>query len=155
MFVPHHRPRISIPIEATTILTQGAPQNYGGVALVSVVGVVMSGLFTLGTGNSMGVLHYRESDIAKRPTIIWSNVLLFTVNGVFWYSIVFVSAPMLSAFMFQSDRYADLIRIALLGSVFSTIADPWLAYLRMEEKARRYVVITLNWIEFPKRLYLV
>jgi hypothetical protein len=24
MFVPHHRPRISIPIEATTILTQGA-----------------------------------------------------------------------------------------------------------------------------------
>ena len=119
------------------------PQDYGVVALVSLIGVAMSGLFTLGTGNSMGVLYYRELDVAKRPTIIWSNVLLLTVNAVFWYSLVFVSAPMLSALMFQSDRYADLIRLALLGSVFSTIADPWLAYLRMEEKARRYVVITL------------
>ena len=119
------------------------PQDYGLVALVSLVGVAMSGLFTLGTGNSMAVLYYRELDIAKRPTIIWSNVLLLAVNGVFWYSLVFVSAPMLSALMFQSDRYADLIRLALLGSVFSTIADPLLAYLRMEEKAKRYVVITL------------
>lgn len=119
------------------------PQDYGVVALVSLVGVAMGGLFTLGTGNSMGVLYYRELDIVKRPTIIWSNVLLLTVNAVFWYSLVFVSAPMLSALMFQSDRYADLIRLALLGSVFSTIADPWLAYLRMEEKARRYVAITL------------
>lgn len=124
----------------TQVLT---PQDYGVVALVSLIGVAMSGLFTLGTGNSMGVLYFREMDITKRPTIIWSNVLLLTVNAVFWYLIVFVSAPMLSALMFQSDRYADLIRLALLGSVFSTIADPWLAYLRMEEKARPYVVITL------------
>jgi len=119
------------------------PQDYGVVALVSLIGVAMSGLFTLGTGNSMGVLYFREMDITKRPTIIWSNILLLTVNGVFWYTLVFVSAPMLSTLMFQSDRYADLIRLALLGSVFSTIADPWLAYLRMEEKASRYVVITL------------
>jgi O-antigen/teichoic acid export membrane protein len=124
----------------TQVLT---PQDYGVVALVSLIGVAMGGLFNLGTGNSMGVMYFREMEIAKRPTIIWSNVLLLTVNAVFWYSIVFVSAPMLSALMFQSDRYADLIRLALLGSVFSTIADPWLAYLRMEEKARRYVVITL------------
>ena len=124
----------------TRVLT---PQDYGVVALISLIGVAMSGLFTLGTGNSMGVLYYRELDITKRPTIIWSNVLLLTVNGVFWYSLVFVSAPMLSALMFQSERYADLIRLALLGSVFITIADPWLAYLRMEEKAKRYVAITL------------
>jgi O-antigen/teichoic acid export membrane protein len=124
----------------TRVLT---PQDYGVVALVSLIGVAMSGLFTLGTGNSMGVLYYRELDIAKRPTIIWSNVLLLTLNGVFWYALLFLAAPILSSLMFQSDRYADLIRLALLGSIFSAIADPWLAYLRMEEKARRYVVITL------------
>ena len=124
----------------TRVLT---PEDYGVVALVSLIGGAMSGLFTLGTGNSMGILYFRGRDLARRPTIIWSNVLLLTLNAIFWYSIAFVSAQMLSTLMFQSDRYADLIRLALLASVFSAISDPWLAYLRMEEKARRYVIITL------------
>ena len=124
----------------TRVLT---PEDYGVVALISLIGVALSGLFTLGTGNSMGVLYFREKDLVKRPTIIWSTTLLMAANGVFWYSVVFLAAPTLSSLMFQSDRHADLIRLALLGSVFITIADPWLAYLRMEEKAKRYVVITL------------
>lgn len=118
------------------------PQDYGVVALVSLIGVAMSGIFTLGTGNSMGILYYREQDISKRPVIIWSSVLLLAVNCAFWYSVAFFAAPMLSGLMLESDGYADLIRLALLGSVFGTIADPWLAYLRMNEKAGRYVVIT-------------
>jgi O-antigen/teichoic acid export membrane protein len=44
--------------------------------------------------------------------------------------------------MFQTKHYADFIRVSLLGSVLAAIADPWLAYLRMEEKAKRYVFIT-------------
>lgn len=124
----------------TQVLT---PADYGVVALISLVGVAMSGLFTLGTGNSMGVIYYRELDLARRPTIIWANTLLMAANGLFWYAVLFLAATTLSELMFQTDRYADLIRLALLGSVLSTIADPWLAYLRMEEKAKRYVVLTL------------
>jgi O-antigen/teichoic acid export membrane protein len=119
------------------------PADYGVVALISLIGVAMSGLFTLGTGNSMGVLYYRELDNSKRPTIIWTNTLLMAVNGLFWYIVLFVAAPSLSDLMFQTERYADLIRIALLGTVLSSMSDPWLAYLRMEEKAKRYVMITL------------
>ncbi len=119
------------------------PADYGVVALIALIGVSMSGLFTLGTGNSMGVIYFRELDIARRPTIIWTNTLLMVFNGLFWYAVLFCAAPVLSKFMFHSDRYADLIRLFLLGSVLSTIADPWLAYLRMEEKAKRYVVLTL------------
>ena len=124
----------------TRVLT---PEDYGVVALISLIGVVLSGLFTLGTGNSMGVLYFREQNLLKRPTIIWSTTMLMIANGAFWYIVVFLSASTLSTLMFQSDRYADLIRLALLGSAFSTIADPWLAYLRMEEKAKSYIYITL------------
>jgi len=119
------------------------PEDYGVVALVLLVGIAMSGLLTLGTGNSMGLLYFREQDGAKRPTIIWTNILLMTGNGLLLYVLIFLLAPGLSGLMFQTDRYADLIRLALLGSVLTSIADPWLAYLRMEEKAKRYVIITL------------
>lgn len=119
------------------------PADYGVVALISLIGVAMSGLFTLGTGNSMGVIYYRELDLARRPTIIWSNTLLMVANGLFWYVALFLAAPALSGLMFRTDHYVGLIRLALLGSVLGIMADPWLAYLRMEEKAKRYVVLTL------------
>lgn len=123
----------------TRVLT---PEDYGVVALITFVVVAMSGLLTLGTGNSMGLLYFREQEMAKRPVLIWSNSLLMAVNGFFWYTLIFLLAPTLSGWMFQTDRYGDLIRLALLSSIFTTIADPWLAYLRMEEKAMRYVAIT-------------
>jgi O-antigen/teichoic acid export membrane protein len=120
-----------------------SPEDYGVVALISLISIALGGLLTLGTGNSMGVLYFREQDPLKRPTIIWSNIILMVVNCVFWYVVLFLFAPTLSALIFGSDRFADLIQIAVLGSVFSSISDPLLAYLRMEEKAKFYVVITL------------
>ena len=57
----------------TRVLT---PEDYGAISLVSLVGVAMSGLLTLGTGNSLGLLYFREKDISKRPTIIWTNLVL-------------------------------------------------------------------------------
>lgn len=120
-----------------------SPEDYGVVALISLISIALGGLLTLGTGNSMGVLYFREQDPLKRPTIIWSNTILMVVNCAFWYVVLFLFAPRLSALIFGSDRFADLIRIGVLGSVFSAISDPLLAYLRMEEKAKFYVVITL------------
>lgn len=124
----------------TRVLT---PEDYGVVALVSLIAVAMNGILTLGTGNSLGVLYYRELNHAKRPTIIWSNTMLLAVNCFCWTFLIYLGAPHLSALMFQTDSYADLIRLSLLGSALMTITDPMLAYLRMEEKAKQYVVLTL------------
>lgn len=120
-----------------------SPQDYGVVALVSLVGVAMSGVLTLGTGNSMGLLYYREQQKAKRPAIIWSNILLMIGNGIIWYVCIFLWAPELSGWIFQTEQYAGLIRLFMCGVILNIIADPWLAYLRMEERANIYVVITL------------
>lgn len=124
----------------TEVLT---PQDYGVVSLVSLVGIAMTGFLSLGTANSMGVLYFRETEFSKRPSIIWTNVLLLTLNGILWYTILFLLASILSIAMFQSDIYKNLIRLALLGSVMSIVAEPFLAYLRMEQQAMRYIILTL------------
>lgn len=118
-------------------------EDYGVVALISLVSVAMSGLLTLGTSNSLGVLYYREQDHGRRHTIIWTNTIFMAVNGLMWYCVIYLCAPKLSALMFRTDIYADLIRLSLMGSVFSFLVDPFLAYLRMEEKAKLHVSITL------------
>ncbi len=118
-------------------------EDYGVVALISLVPVAVIGLFNLGTGNSMGILYFEEQDQHRRPTIIWSNMMLMCISAVLWCVVLYFAAPTLSALIFQTERYADLIRLAILGLAFTTVADPWLAYLRMEEKAKRYVALTL------------
>jgi O-antigen/teichoic acid export membrane protein len=133
------------------------PVDYGVVALITLLSVAIGGLFSLGTGNSMGLLYYREIVQTKRYTIIWSTFFLLLFNCAFWYSILYTIAPYISDLMFQSNQYAYLIRLSFLGTVIGTIADPFLAYLRMEQLAKKYVLITLlsSLISISISIYLV
>ena len=120
------------------------PADYGAMALISLVGVAMSGLLSLGTGNSMGVLYFKEEDSSKRPVILWTNFSLLLANGLFWYVLIFLFAPQLSLLIFQTVDYTEFIRLAFVGPVLGNLSEIWLSYLRMEEKAKSYVVLTLG-----------
>lgn len=119
-------------------------EDYGVIALIALIGVAMSGFLSLGTTNSMGLLYFREDEKDKRQTIVWSTTLLMLVNSFLIYIIIYFTAPYLSNIMFQTETYSDLIRISFLGSVIINIYSPWLAYLRMEEKAKKYVILTFS-----------
>jgi O-antigen/teichoic acid export membrane protein len=120
-----------------------SPQDYGVVALIGLASIAFSGLFNLGTGNSMGILYFREEDKSKRPIIIWSNALLLFINSLLLTVALLFAAPWISDQLFQTPAYSNLIRLSFCGLAFTVIADPFLAYLRMEEKAKRYMVLTL------------
>lgn len=119
------------------------PEDYGAAALVGLLSVGVSGLFSLGTGNSLGILYFKEEDKSKRPVKIWTNVFLLMLYGALLYAIFYAFAPALSMLMFQTKEYAHLFRIALFGLLCSTVAAPLLAYFRMEEQAKTYVALTL------------
>lgn len=120
-----------------------SPQDYGVVALIGLASIAFTGLFNLGTGNSMGILYFREEDKSRRPTIIWSNALLLLGNSLLLTVGLLFAAPWISELLFQTPVYANLIRLSFCGLAFTVIADPFLAYLRMEEKAKRYMALTL------------
>ena len=133
------------------------PEDYGAAALVGLLSVGVSGLFSLGTGNSLGILYFKEEDSSKRPVKIWTNVLLLLVYGFFLYATLYVVAPTLSMLMFQTEEYSHLFRIALFGLLCSTASGPLLAYFRMEEEAKTYVVLTLisSLISISASIYLI
>ncbi len=125
----------------TEVLT---PEDYGVIALISFITVGMTGFFNLGTGNSMGLLYYKENKNEKRHTIIWSNFMLMLVNSLILCSLLTFFSSDISQLIFQSEIYAKYLEIAFLTLVLSTIYEPFLAYLRMEEKAKQYVIMTLS-----------
>ena len=119
------------------------PEDYGVYALVSLIAMAINGFLTLGTGNSIGILYFQEENTKNRPSIIWTCILILLTNGIIWYFLIFITAPYISQLIFQTDEYENLIRISLFGAVLGIILDPWLAYLRMEEQAKKYVILTV------------
>ena len=124
----------------TRILT---PADYGIIALIGIVAVALSGLYNLGTSNSMGLLYFREQNPANRPTIVWTNVVLVLTSSLLLVFIGSALAPQISRLVLQTSEYAYLFRIAFVTLALTTITEPFYAYLRMEEKAKTYVVLTL------------
>lgn len=117
--------------------------DYGTISLISLLTIALGGLFTLGTGNSISLLYYREADLTKRPSIIWSNAILLTVNGVILVSVLMLLSPLLSKVVFESPDQAVLLRIALISLLVTTVMEPFYTYLRMEERAKTFVLLTL------------
>lgn len=120
-----------------------SPGGYGIIALISLLSIALAGIFNLGTGNSMGILYFRESTGSRRASIIWSTFALLTLNSMLLYGVTYLAAPQLSMWMFQTVEHQELIRLGLLSLAFGTMAEPWLAYLRMEERGIQYVSITI------------
>lgn len=120
-----------------------SPGEYGVIALISLLSIALAGIFNLGTGNSMGILYFREPAGMRRASIIWSTFALLALNSTLIYGAAYLAAPQLSLWMFQTAEHQELIRLGLLGLVFGTLAEPWLAYLRMEERGAQYVSITI------------
>ena len=123
-----------------------SPKEYGITALLSLLGVLMNGILTLGTGNSMGLLYFKETNLGKRPKIIWTNFTLMLSNGLLWYSLICFFSSNISYLMFQTNEYHNFIKLSFLTTVLTVITDPWLAYLRMERKAKIYLYLTLTGI---------
>jgi len=91
----------------------------------------------------MGVLYFREKDLEKRTTVIWSTAALLLGVSATLVVVCATAARVMSAWVFETAAHANLLRIAFVSLAFTTITDPFYAYLRMEEKAKRYVVLTL------------
>lgn len=124
----------------TRVLT---PQDYGALALVGFVAVAVSSFFSLGTGNSMGLLYFKEKCQERRVTVIWSNAALMLANGFLLAGGLCLAADSISMLVFETYAYADLLRLSFISLALASVMDPFLAYLRMEEKAKQYVALTL------------
>ena len=124
----------------TRVLT---PEDYGVISLITLLSVGMTSLFSLGTGNSIGILYFKENDASSRPVIIWSTAVLLLFISALLVCGFMVFAPGISLLLFETPQYADLIRIASLSLAITTVSDPFYALLRMEERAKQYVVLTV------------
>ena len=119
-----------------------APSDYGVAALVTVLAALLAGLFSLGTGASIGVRYFEAAEGAPRARVIWTSAALLLVNSAVLAAAGFLLAPQLSRLLLGSADAAYLVRLSLAALAVSTVTTPFLVFLQLEERAKTFVALT-------------
>lgn len=119
------------------------PADYGVIALVGMATLAVSGFLNLGTGNSMGLLFHDEKRRGGAGAVIWTTVMTLLVNGLVLVGGLFLLSDPINRLVFQSTDHAGILRLGILALLMTTVCDPMYSSLRIEERARDYVGLTL------------
>lgn len=120
------------------------PQDYGISALVGIITLALTGIFSLGTGNSMAICFFESDQDLERHAVVWTTALTVLLNSAWWCLLGLILAPWIGEFVLRTPGYDYVIRLALVSLAVSTIWTPFLSYLRLTERARHVVAITLT-----------
>jgi len=123
----------------TTYLT---PADYGVSAMLGLIAFVVTPIFGLGLGAVIGVFYYRSSELEHRAMVIWSGVAVLLVSSGLLMAGVVAFRSQISAAVFRSPRFADLIVITIVGVCCSLISTPLAMSFQFERMARQYVILS-------------
>lgn len=120
------------------------PADYGVISLISLVSTALTGIFNLGTANSMSILYFKEESPNGRSTIVWSAVVLLIFVSLFIVSALCIFSEQISSLIFEDKSYSDILIIAFIGLAITTITEPFLSFLRMEGRSRHFTIQSLS-----------
>jgi O-antigen/teichoic acid export membrane protein len=122
------------------------PSQFGLLALMLVLYGLMTQVYDLGFTNSVGRFFFDSTDeggeggLGEMRT---TSVLFMVVYGGFLTAALWLLAPEVSDLLTQTDRYAELVRIVSITLYAEALAIPPLTLIRMQERSRLYVGITV------------
>jgi len=120
------------------------PADYGVISLVTLITAALTGVFNLGTANSMGILFFSEKEDEKRINIVFSTAFLLLCVSVLVIIILFLLTPSIGFLVFENNENSGLLQIAFITLGITTVSEPFLSYLRMTERAKVFTIISLG-----------
>lgn len=118
------------------------PDDYGVIALITVFGALISSLYSLGAGNSLGLCYHEAPEPEERSRVVWTSSAFLLVNSLVLTAVGFLLAEQISFLLLGSRDYAYLVRLSLLTLTVNTATMPFQGYLQLAERAKTYVALS-------------
>lgn len=119
------------------------PEDYGTLELVALTADVIAIL--VGAQISTAVFkfyHDENNEVSKKSIISTSIIGLAVLSGVFLL-ILGLNAEIISELIFGHSNHAILFQLMFLGYFFSIVEEVPMAYLRILDKSKLFVLITI------------
>jgi O-antigen/teichoic acid export membrane protein len=119
------------------------PEDYGIIAMLALLNMVVAGIFSLGTVNALGICYFGEERVEDRGRVIWTTAAIIAVSCSFWLILGCLAGPAISQFLLGAPTRAHLVLLSLITLALNTLSAPFTSYLRLEERALTFVKISL------------
>jgi len=119
------------------------PDEYGVLAMLALLTMVVQPIFSLGLGAAMGPRYFEQDDIQNKSTVVWTMLLIHTISSAFLIVIGWTYPAPIAKLVRLSSEHSLLIGLSLTGCAFTIMATAITARVQFEKQAKLYVVVTL------------
>jgi O-antigen/teichoic acid export membrane protein len=121
-----------------------SPSDYGVLSILGVLAMVVTPVFSLGLGASLGVCYFEpNADTGRhRDAAVWTAFAILLVSCSLLAVVgIGLSGP-LSALAFGTPAHAVAVSLIIGSTCLSILRTPFMLRLQFEQRAKTYTVIT-------------
>lgn len=121
---------VSLPFLTATL----APEEYGVIAILVMIGVFSSSILSLGLGTSIGEIYYNKQNPDHKDAVITSGFLVLLGTHIFYCLLVVSTGNYISELAFDVQDYAYVSVLMLIGQAIQNLAFPLQLKVQFEER---------------------
>lgn len=126
-----------LSLVALPFLTRAlTPQDYGVIALLTMLGVFLCALLGMGLGTSIAEAYFRDQGKQHRSGVIASGFVAIAVTHLLFALAVWPLGGEVSRLLFHTDTYAYVTSFMLIGQIIQNMTFPLQFKIQFEERAR-------------------
>lgn len=115
------------------------PAEFGVVALLGLVSLLLVPMLTLGLGGGAGAIYFGAPHPQRRPATIWTAFAMIFAASAIGGVAAWLLAPQISGMLFESALHTALVRATAVAAICTALGTPFLLRLQFEERAGPYV----------------
>jgi len=119
-----------------------SPKDYGVIAILNVMNLVVTSIFSLGFGAATGLCYFASDDPFRKADTIWTSVFILAMSVLAMSLTAIVIPHHISEVLFHTSVHAHLVTLSLLSAGTIILNSQFMLHLMFEQRAVLYVVIT-------------
>lgn len=124
------------------------PADYGVVSVLTLATFFLAPVFALGIPSAIGLIYFEHADLSGRSRTIHSAATVLALSGAVLVVAGIAAGPWLVNLLFpNAERAASDLRVYLVLSIatsaIANVTQPLLLQLQLEQRAGRFVALTV------------
>ncbi len=117
------------------------PADYGISSLLGMMSFMLTPVFALGFGTSIGICYFDKPGEEGKAGTIWTSFLILLLSSAVLVSLGTGFSAEISVLLFQSDRHGYFVVLSILSTCAGVLVLPFMLRLQFEERAKRFVAL--------------